>query len=238
MRDELPVIDMSADCEGSRPSPKRRAVRRSTPRAATPGSSTWSVTACRRSCRRASTTRARVLRVARRREGGHRDARTAVARGAVGSRSAVSSPPGVPDQKEGLYFGEELGPDDPRVRAACRCTARISFPRAPRDARRGARVHGRGHRCGARLLRGISLALGLDEHWFDRHLTAAPTVLFRIFRYPPLADGSRRQGGSGASASTPTTACSRSWRKTTWAVSKCTVATVGSRRRRSPTRSS
>jgi isopenicillin N synthase-like dioxygenase len=38
------------------------------------------------------------------------------------------------------------------------------------------------------LLRGISLGLGLDEAWFDRHLTAAPTVLFRIFRYPPLPE--------------------------------------------------
>jgi polar amino acid transport system ATP-binding protein len=39
------------------------------------------------------------------------------------------------------------------------------------------------------LLRGISLALGLEEDWFDRNLTAHPLVLFRIFHYPPLATG-------------------------------------------------
>ena len=38
------------------------------------------------------------------------------------------------------------------------------------------------------LLRGISIALGLDDGWFDRHLTASPTVLFRIFHYPPVGD--------------------------------------------------
>src|SRR5699024_8210585 len=35
------------------------------------------------------------------------------------------------------------------------------------------------------LMRGIALALGLEAHWFHDHLTADPTVLFRIFRYPP-----------------------------------------------------
>jgi isopenicillin N synthase-like dioxygenase len=29
---------------------------------------------------------------------------------------------GRPDIKEGVYFGEELGADDPRVKAGCRCT--------------------------------------------------------------------------------------------------------------------
>ena len=42
------------------------------------------------------------------------------------------------------------------------------------------------------LLRGISLALGLDEDWFDRNLTADPLVLFRIFHYPALANGDER----------------------------------------------
>ena len=35
-------------------------------------------------------------------------------------------------------------------------------------------------------------ALGLDEDWFDRNLTADPLVLFRIFHYPALANGDER----------------------------------------------
>jgi isopenicillin N synthase-like dioxygenase len=93
---------------------------------------------------------------------------------------------GVPDLKEGLYFGEELGADDPRVRAALPLHGPNLFPVRPAGLRDAvleymSAVTDVGHA----LLRGISLALGLDEGWFDEHLTASPTVLFRIFRYPP-----------------------------------------------------
>ena len=37
---------------------------------------------------------------------------------------------------------------------------------------------------GHALCRGVAVGLGLDADWFDRHLTADPTVLFRIFEYP------------------------------------------------------
>jgi isopenicillin N synthase-like dioxygenase len=47
---------------------------------------------------------------------------------------------------------------------------------------------------GHRVLRVVSLALGLDEDWFDRHLTAEPTVLFRIFRYPPTETREEAEG--------------------------------------------
>jgi isopenicillin N synthase-like dioxygenase len=94
---------------------------------------------------------------------------------------------GVPDNKEGIYFGEELGGDDPRVAARLPLHGANLFPDQPaglRDAVLGYidAVTGAGHR----LLRGVSRALGLDDAWFDRHLTATPTILFRIFRYPPL----------------------------------------------------
>ncbi len=39
---------------------------------------------------------------------------------------------------------------------------------------------------GHQLMVGFALALGLDADWFDRELTHDPTVLFRIFHYPPL----------------------------------------------------
>jgi isopenicillin N synthase-like dioxygenase len=40
---------------------------------------------------------------------------------------------------------------------------------------------------GHALCSGIGAGLGLGPDWFRRHLTADPTVLFRIFRYPPVA---------------------------------------------------
>ena len=40
-------------------------------------------------------------------------------------------------------------------------------------------------RLGVVLLRAVARGLGLDEDWFERSVTAEPTVLFRIFRYPP-----------------------------------------------------
>src|SRR5688500_11614036 len=41
---------------------------------------------------------------------------------------------------------------------------------------------------GHALMRGVALGLGLSSDWFARHLTTDPTVLFRIFHYPPGAD--------------------------------------------------
>ena len=96
---------------------------------------------------------------------------------------------GRPDAKEGLYFGEELPPDDRRVRAQWPLHGRNLFPDRPAGLRDAVleyidAVTGVGHA----LLRAVSVALGLDDGWFDRHLTAAPTILFRIFRYPPVVD--------------------------------------------------
>jgi isopenicillin N synthase-like dioxygenase len=96
---------------------------------------------------------------------------------------------GVPDRKEGVYFGEELGPEDRRVRAGWPLHGANLFPDHPVGMRAAvldlvAAFTELGHT----LLRGIALALDLDDAWFDRHLTAMPTVLFRIFRYPPLPD--------------------------------------------------
>jgi len=38
---------------------------------------------------------------------------------------------------------------------------------------------------GQTLLRGVALGLGIEADWFATRLTADPTVLFRIFHYPP-----------------------------------------------------
>lgn len=100
---------------------------------------------------------------------------------------------GVPDMKEGLYFGQELGADDPRVRAGVPLHGPNLFPARPPALRATvleyiAALTDLGHV----LLAAISRALGLEEEWFDRHLTADPIVLFRIFHYPPLPAGAEQ----------------------------------------------
>ena len=94
---------------------------------------------------------------------------------------------GRPDMKEGIYFGEELDGADPRVRAGVPLHGTNLFPVRPQELRAAVleyidAVTALGHV----LLRGMSIGLGLDESWFNEHLTAEPLVLFRIFHYPPL----------------------------------------------------
>ncbi len=93
---------------------------------------------------------------------------------------------GRPDLKEGLYFGTELSDDDPRVLARLPLHGRNLFPRqvpglrplvlAYLDALTAA---------GQAVLAGIALSLGLDAAYFAAGCTAEPTILFRIFHYPP-----------------------------------------------------
>lgn len=98
---------------------------------------------------------------------------------------------GRPDDKEGMYFGAELGPEDPRVAAGLPLHGPNLFPPEVPDLRPA--VLGwlaAMTELGQHLLRGFALGLGLPPGWFAEHLTADPLVLFRIFRYPPPADGS------------------------------------------------
>jgi isopenicillin N synthase-like dioxygenase len=93
---------------------------------------------------------------------------------------------GVPDGKEGIYFGAELGPDHPRVRAGVPLHGANLFPARPAELRSTVLAYldaltGLGHT----LMSGLARALGLDAGWFAEHLTGDPTILFRIFHYPP-----------------------------------------------------
>jgi isopenicillin N synthase-like dioxygenase len=93
---------------------------------------------------------------------------------------------GQPDRKEGIYFGAELAPSDPRVLARTPLHGPNLFPDAPADL--GAvvlRWIDEVSALGQTLLRGVALGLGIDAEWFATRLTADPTVLFRIFHYPP-----------------------------------------------------
>ena len=105
---------------------------------------------------------------------------------------------GRPDRKEGLYLGAELGPEHPKVAAGTPLHGANLFPDGVPELRTAVLEYldamtALGHA----LLRGLALALGLDEDWFDEHLTADPLVLFRIFRYPPTAGPDREAWGVG-----------------------------------------
>lgn len=93
---------------------------------------------------------------------------------------------GRPDWKEGLYFGAELGPDDPRVRAGLPLHGANLWP-AELPGLRGAvlawiaAMTALGHV----LMEGIARSLDLPPTHFRDALTCDPFVLFRIFHYPP-----------------------------------------------------
>jgi isopenicillin N synthase-like dioxygenase len=97
---------------------------------------------------------------------------------------------GAPDRKEGLYFGAELSASDPRVRAGLPLHGANLFPERPAALRDTVLACLDAFtRLGHELMLGFALALGLDEGWFDRELTADPVVLFRMFHYPALPAG-------------------------------------------------
>jgi isopenicillin N synthase-like dioxygenase len=97
---------------------------------------------------------------------------------------------GQPDLKEGLYFGTELPDDDPRVREGLPLHGRNLFPRqVPRLRALVLDYLGALTATGQSVLAGIALSLGLEAGYFARGYTADPTVLFRVFSYPPSPPG-------------------------------------------------
>ena len=92
---------------------------------------------------------------------------------------------GVPDGKEGIYFGAELGPEHPRVAAGLPLHGANRFPDEPAElGPLVLTVLDELTALGHRLLELVASGLGLDPEWFRRTVTADPTVLFRIFHYP------------------------------------------------------
>ena len=92
---------------------------------------------------------------------------------------------GIPDVKEGLYFGDELDNDDPRVRDGTPLHGANLFPATIPGFRETVLEYidsmtALGHV----LMRGIALSLGLDDLYFLERYTTDPLVLFRIFNYP------------------------------------------------------
>jgi isopenicillin N synthase-like dioxygenase len=92
---------------------------------------------------------------------------------------------GKPDIKEGVYFGEELGADDARVKAGLPLHGRNLFPEAVPELRRAVTSFmAEAEQSSHAIMEGVAMSLGLDAQYFRRTYTGRPTMLFRIFHYP------------------------------------------------------
>lgn len=97
---------------------------------------------------------------------------------------------GRPDAKEGIYFGADLDANHPHVLAGRPLHGPNLFPEDPADLRPAVLAWmDEMTVLGATLLQGVALGLGLHADWFATTVTAEPTQLFRIFRYPPGEQG-------------------------------------------------
>ncbi len=91
---------------------------------------------------------------------------------------------GVPDDKEGLYFGSELSEHDPRVQGGTPMHGRNLFPDIEGFRECVLEYIASLTKLGHALMRGIALSLELEPDYFQRRYTADPLILFRIFNYP------------------------------------------------------
>jgi polar amino acid transport system ATP-binding protein len=104
---------------------------------------------------------------------------------------------GVPDRKEGLYLGTELGPEHPLVRARTPMHGANLFPDLPGFRETVLAYLEAVTVLGHRLVAALALSLELDEDYFERRYTAEPLVLFRIFNYPAPTPASVGTWGVG-----------------------------------------
>jgi polar amino acid transport system ATP-binding protein len=92
---------------------------------------------------------------------------------------------GVPDWKEGLYFGAELAADHPAVLRGDPLHGPNLFP-ALAGFREAVLAHMQAcEELGQTLMAALAEALGRDPAAFRARYLARPTTLFRIFHYPP-----------------------------------------------------
>ena len=98
---------------------------------------------------------------------------------------------GRPDQKEGLYFGQELAANHPLVQAGTPLHGPNLFPEKPAGLREAVLEYMAAlTQLGHRLMAGLALSLDLEESYFADRYTGEPLTLFRIFNYPPPPDPS------------------------------------------------
>jgi isopenicillin N synthase-like dioxygenase len=104
---------------------------------------------------------------------------------------------GVPDIKEGIYFGSELVDEDARVASAVPLHGSNLFPELAGFRDTVLEYQHALTALGRRLMDTIAPALGCSAHEFTERYTRDPTILLRIFNYPadePTADEPQRWG--------------------------------------------
>lgn len=131
---------------------------------------------------------------------------------------------GVPDSKEGYYFGTNLADDHPHVQASVPLHGANLYPDSV-ESGISVTYLGRPHTLGEiielwmehmaatadAVLIGMAMAFGLEPTWFDRW-TAEPIELFRIFRYhPPAAADSMAGTDATADGSADSAAMTPKW---------------------------
>jgi isopenicillin N synthase-like dioxygenase len=105
---------------------------------------------------------------------------------------------GKPDLKEGIYFGQELGPTHPDVQAGLPLHGPNLFPAHPPEMRQVVLDYiAATTRLGHHVMEAISISLGLPGDYFSSNYTASPLVLFRIFNYPPPSGADAEGWGVG-----------------------------------------
>ena len=106
---------------------------------------------------------------------------------------------GLPDRKEGLYFGAELSDDHPKVAAGVPMHGSNLFPAIPGFEQAVLSFMDALTQLGHALMRGIALSLGLGADHFRKQLTTDPLILFRIFHYPsqPVSQSAETEWGVG-----------------------------------------
>jgi len=97
---------------------------------------------------------------------------------------------GVPDLKEGLYFGVEHGPTHPAVLKQTPLHGPNQWPEGSEMEVVVREYMQEMKRISERLMRLVEVGLGLDAGYFAERYGNEPTELFRIFNYPkPAAFG-------------------------------------------------
>jgi len=92
---------------------------------------------------------------------------------------------GQADHKEGVYFGEEIGDQDPRVQQGLPLHGKNLFPQFPAGFKDVVLKYELAMtNLAHELMRAISMSLDLAPNYFHQHFTEDPLILFRIFHYP------------------------------------------------------
>ncbi len=105
---------------------------------------------------------------------------------------------GLPDLKEGIYFGSELSSDHPLVTAGTPMHGPNLFPPGIPMFRETVLDYLEAMtKLGQVLMTGVALSLGLNESYFADRYMSDPFILFRIFNYPVEPPPANEQEGWG-----------------------------------------